>query len=259
MTDVLHETTTNAFLGGRVTLRQPKTGYRAGLDAVLLAAAVPATAGQRVLDAGAGVGVVGLSIAARVPGCRVTLVERAAPLVAIAHDNITHNSFSDRAAVIEADVTAPLSTCPPLAALRETFDHVAANPPYYVDADGTRAADPLKDGSHAMARGGLEDWARFCASMAAPGGTCTIVHRADALPEILQVMGGRFGALIVCPIFPRRGANANRVLVQGRKGSRAPLVIAPGLVLHGGDGNTFTPEATAILRHGAALDLTAGA
>jgi tRNA1(Val) A37 N6-methylase TrmN6 len=259
MTDAAPDTTIDAFLGGRVMLRQPKTGYRAGVDAVLLAAAVPMTGGDSVLDAGAGVGVVGLSIAARVPGCRVTLVEMAAPLAAIARENITHNSFSDRTAVIEADVAAPLAACPPLAALRETFDHVAANPPYYVDADGTRAADPLKDGSHAMPRGGLESWARFLASMAAPGGTCTIVHRADALPELLQVLDGRFGALIVFPIFPRRGTCAHRVLVQGRKGSRAPLVIAPGLVLHGDGGNGFTPEATAILRHGAALDLTAGA
>lgn len=252
------KTTEDAFLGGRLMLRQPRTGYRAGVDAVLLAAAVPGTA-RRVLDAGAGAGVVGLGVAVRITDASVTLVERAPELAEIAAGNAARNGLSARVEVIVADLTAPLSEAQRLAAQRETFDHVVANPPYYVDAGGTRAADPLKDGSHAMARGGLEGWARFLAAMAAPGGTCAIIHRPDALPELLNVLDGRFGGVVVFPIFPRPGASAHRILVQGRKGSRAPLSIAAGLVLHGADGHGFTPAASAILRQGAALDLAAGA
>jgi tRNA1(Val) A37 N6-methylase TrmN6 len=246
--------TEDVFLGGGLSILQPKSGYRAGLDAVLLAAAAPARDGDLVLDAGAGVGVVGLAVARRVPYARVVLVERDSSLAALARRNVEHNDLSERVHVIDADLAGPLAEAAELHAAAESFHHVLANPPFHVEGRGTAAAEPIKAGAHAMPSGDLQRWARFMASMARPGGTATMIHRADALGRILAVLDGRFGAAHVLPIHPRAGEPASRVLVQATKGSRAPLQLRPGLILHNAD-NSFRPEAEAILRHGAALDL----
>ncbi len=244
-------TSLDAFLGGRLMIEQPATGYRAGLDAVLLAAACPIRAGERALDAGAGVGVVGLCLARRVDDTTIMLVEREPSLAKLANANMTRNGVGDRVTVVTADLALPMSRHPALAALVNSFQHVLANPPFHADGRGTAAADPLKAGSHAMAEGSLDDWARFMAAMAMPDGLLTMIHRADKIDEILAVLDRRFGALVLRPVYPRAGGTASRILISGRKASRAPLTIAPGLVLH--DARGFCPDIEAVLRHGAAL------
>lgn len=254
------DTSDDAFLGGALHILQPKRGYRAGLDAVLLAAAAPVQAGrgERVLDAGAGVGVVGLCVARRIEDAHVTLVERDGAAAALARTNIERNGLAGRADVIEADLLRPLAELKDVIVHAEGFDHVLANPPFHAEGRGTAAGEASKAAAHAMPGGELARWVRFLAAMARPGASATLVHRADALAEMLAALSGRFGGLIVLPIHPREGAAAGRVLVQGIKGSKAPLVLRPGLVLHG-PGNTFRPEIEAILRHGARLDLSSPA
>lgn len=249
--------TDDAFLGGALRILQPKEGYRAGLDAVLLAAAAPIETGrsERVLDVGAGVGVVGLAVARRVADAQVTLVERDPELAACARANIERNGLGARVRVIEADVARPLGEIAELSATAQSFDHVLANPPYHVEGRGTAAGDPAKAAAHAMPGGGLERWLRFMAAIARPGGTAGLIHRADALGEILAACAGRFGGLAVLPLHAKEGEPAGRILVQGVKGSRAPLALLPGLVLHGADGK-FQPEVEAVLRAGAALRVT---
>jgi tRNA1(Val) A37 N6-methylase TrmN6 len=252
-------TSDDAFLGEALRILQPQEGYRAGLDAVLLAAAAPVQEGRvRVLDVGAGAGVVGLAVARRVAGAAVTLVERDPELAALARTNTDRNGLTRRVQVIEADVTRPLRESEALAALAESFDHVLANPPFHTEGRGTAAGDALKAAGHAMPEGSLDRWLRFMAAMARPGGTATLIHRADALADILAALVGRFGGALVLPIHPREDEPASRVLVQAAKGSRAPLRLLPGLVLHGRD-HGFRPEVEAMLRHGAPLILDRGA
>jgi len=250
--------TDDAFLGGALQILQPRAGYRAGLDAVMLAAAVPADEARSVLDVGAGVGTAGLCLARRAPAARVTLLEKEPQLVRIAEENVQRNDLSARVSVVAGAVGLSALEARALGLSEESFAHVMANPPYH-DADaGTLAPDVLKAGAHAMAEGELERWARFMARMAAPGGGLTIVHKAEALARLLAALDGRFGALKVLPLHPRSDAAAHRVIVQGVKGSRGPLTLLPGFVLHAADGQ-FTPEAQDILRGGAALSMVASA
>jgi tRNA1(Val) A37 N6-methylase TrmN6 len=246
----------DAFLGGALRILQPKDGYRAGVDAVLLAAAAPAKAGrgERVLDVGAGVGVVGLAVARRVADAQVVLVERDPGLAELARANIERNGLSERVRVIEADVEQPLSGRPAIGALAESFDHVLANPPFHTQGRGTAAADTAKAAANAMAEGSLVSWSRFLGAMARPSGTATVIHKAEALAALLAACEGRFGALKVLPIHPRRDAPAIRVIVHGIKGSRAPLSLLPQLTLHGDD-NGFRPEIERVLRGGAGLEI----
>jgi tRNA1(Val) A37 N6-methylase TrmN6 len=250
------ELTDDAFLGGALHLLQLRTGYRAGLDAVMLAAAVPADSSRplRVLDVGAGVGTAGLCLARRAPFAEVVLLEKEPQLAELANENVRRNDLADRVRVVTGVVGAASSELRTLGLVEESFGHVIANPPFHDTDAGTLAPDALKAGAHAMADGELEAWARFMARMTAPWGEATMVHKADALPRLLAALATRFGALKILPLHPRQGEPAHRVLVQGVKGSRAPLQILPGFVLHEA-GGAFTPVAQAILRAGAPVPM----
>jgi tRNA1(Val) A37 N6-methylase TrmN6 len=250
-------TSDDAFMGGQVIIRQPKSGYRAGLDAVLLAATVaPNTTSSRcdVLDLGAGVGTVGLCIARRCPSTQLTLLEREADHVALAQHNIKTNGLSDRVRVIQADLASPQQAIGSHDLRADFYDAVLANPPYHIEGRGTPAPDALKAASHAMPEATLENWVRLMARCTKPGGTATLIHRVDALTEILSAFTNRFGAIQILPIQPRATEAANRVIVRGTKGSRAPLILCPPFILHERDG-TPTHPAQAILREGAAMML----
>lgn len=247
--------TVDAFLGGQLRLAQPEAGHRAGLDAVMLAAAAPVVAGQRVLDAGSGMGVVGLCIARRVPGCHVTGIEVDPSLAALAGENAKINELSDRYRALSGDLTGPLSHIETLGPKRDSFHVVVSNPPFYGAGRGSVSLEPAKHRAGVMPEGGLEDWIRFMTTMTSPGGTLVLIHQAAALGEILALLDGRCGAAKVYPLFPRAGEPAHRILVSARKGSRAGLTLRQGMVLHG-DGNQFTDEAEAVLRHGAAITLS---
>jgi tRNA1(Val) A37 N6-methylase TrmN6 len=248
--------TCDAFLGGRVRVRQSRTGFRSGLDAVFLAAACPAADDDHVLEAGCGAGAASLCLLARVPGASVTGVEIDPELATLARNNAAENGVSSRFVSVAADVAAPWSNLEALGLRRDAYDHVIANPPFFSQARSRPPAHPGKHRARAMPDGGLEAWVRFLAAAAKPSGTCAMIHTAEALPELLTAFERRFGGLRVTPLYPKADAPAIRVLICGTKGSRAPLSIAPGFVLHEKDGMP-TPAASAILRDGCALFDTA--
>jgi tRNA1(Val) A37 N6-methylase TrmN6 len=245
--------TDDAFLGDRLYILQPSSGYRAGIDAVLLAASIKGSPAElTILDCGSGVGTVGLCVAVRCPDARVTLVEREPVLIDLARRNIDRNGLQARVAVIPGDVTAPAQKPEAPLLPAQSFDHVLANPPYHDDLGGTPARNPLKRASHAMPADALGSWVRFAARMNRPGGRVTVIHKADALPALLTALENRYGAIAVTPIHPYADKPAGRVLVSGIKGSRAPLELRPPVVLHEVGGG-FTPYVGRILRQGAPL------
>ncbi len=247
----------DAFLGGRLVLHQPARGYRAGVDAVLLAAAVPAPSGRptRVLDAGCGVGTVGLCVTRRLGEAQAVLLEREPSFADLAALNIAANHLGDRVTLVRADIGASAAEHEALGIAPHSFDIVLANPPFHETANGTPASDRARAGAHAMPTGGLDRWARFMARTVKSGGTAILIHKAEALAEVLGAMTPRFGALRVLPVLPRPGEPAIRILVQGIRGSRARLTLVAPFTLHGPDGHGFTPEAEAILRDGGSLTL----
>ncbi len=244
------DVTEDYFLGDRLIIRQPRKGYRAGVDAVLLAASIGAAeqGNATLLDIGAGVGTVGLCAASRLPSLNVTLLEREPELVKLAAENIAANGLTGRVTAVQAEVGAPGGLAP------ESFDEAVANPPFHDLNAGTPAPNALKAASHAMSSQSLDDWLRFMARMVRPGGRATLIHKAEALASVLGAFETRFGGIVIVPIHARADEPAIRMLVQGIKGSRAPLSLRPPFVLHN-EGNAFTVEAQKILRHGGALGM----
>jgi tRNA1(Val) A37 N6-methylase TrmN6 len=234
-------TTDDTLLGGRVRLRQPQGGLRAGHDAVLVAAAVPARPGEQVLELGCGSGAAFLCLAARVPEVRIVAVEREPELAALARENAALNGLADRVTVIEGDVADP--------ALRRALPRCAhgfANPPYWEGGSAPPAA-LRRAATHEEAP--LSDWAACLATVAHRGSATLVLPAARFADGLAALRAARFGSPALLPLWPRAGVAAKRVLVSARLGGKGPGRVLPGLVLHGAE------AAEAILRDGAALDL----
>lgn len=246
--------TEDGFLGGRLRVLQPEKGFRAGIDSVFLAAAIPCQPGEAVFEAGIGPGVAALCLLARNPEVSVTGLEVASRYAMICEENARRNAMQDRLRVIHADVREALRRDQVGMPAPGSFAHAMVNPPFFDEGKSTPSPHLLKSQAHAFGPDDLDLWAKLLHAMLRPRGSVTAVHRAETLGPLLDSMQNRFGDIRIAPLFPRRGAAASRILVQGIKGSRAPLQILPGLVLHG-DGNDFTPEADAVLRGGAAFPL----
>jgi tRNA1(Val) A37 N6-methylase TrmN6 len=242
--------TEDTLLGGRVRFDQPASGYRAAIDPVLLAAAVPAAAGETVLDAGAGTGAASLCLAARVPDCRIVGLEIQRALQRLASHNVLQNDLGRRVQMIAGDLGRP-----PPRLVGTVFDHVMTNPPHHAAAAVSASPSPERARAHVEHQLELADWLAGCLRMLGPGGVLTLIHRADRLADTLAILRGPLGDLLVFPLWPRPGDRpAKRILIQGRKGSRGPLRLARGLVLHEDDGR-YSAAAEAILRHASALEL----
>lgn len=246
--------TDDGFLDGRLKLLQPEKGYRAGLDAVLLAASVPAREGERALEAGAGVGVASLCLASRVSGLEVAGIELQPELVRLASENIARNGFGDRVSIVEGDIGRSVRDLAAMGLEPNGWHHVLANPPFHDPATSPAPPDAGKAQAHLTLGSDLDDWVRFACVMARPKGTVSFIHRADALADLLAAMAGHLGGIEIFPLWPAAGKPASRVIIRGVRGSRAPLTLRSGLVLHGRDGR-FTERAEALLRGGEGLRL----
>ena len=241
------EHTLDRLLDGRVTLMQPAKGYRAGLDAALLAAACDAGAGQRVLEAGCGPGAALLAAAVRRPETRFVGIERAPTAAAMARWNAEHNGLQNRVEILEADIAQPFARLG-LAA----FDAAMANPPFFDDPKALRAPDPAKRDAW-MADGGLAAWTGFLGKAVREGGTITLIHQAERLADLLALLAPKAGSFQIRPVHPFADAPAKRVLVRAVKTGKAPLKLLPPLILHPREGGKHTDEAEAILRGEAGL------
>lgn len=229
------ETTTDAFLGGRVTLVQPRSGHRAGLDAALLQAAVPDGAKGACADLGSGVGPVALAVAARLPGMKVTGLERDGHLVGLAREALAlaaNAALSDRVRILEFEIGAAAPAESRAALGTGSFDWVLANPPF--DDPGRVSLSPHggKRSAYLAETGTLPRWTDFALALLRQGGHLAIIHRAEALPAVLAALAPGFGDVQVLPVHPRADAAAKRILVRATGGRRTRMRLLPPLVLH---------------------------
>lgn len=240
----------DAFLGGRLRIAQPRHGYRAAMDSVLLAAAVPARAGESVLELGCGAGVASLCLGRRVPGLRLAGLELQPAYAALARRNAAANGQD--LDVLDGDLAAL-----PDGLRGRSFDHVIANPPYFAPGTGTPAADGGRETAQREATP-LDLWLGVALRRLRPGGWLTVIQAAERLPELLTGLGAGAGSVTVLPIASRVGREANRVILRARKGGRGAFRLAAPFVLHAGathlrDGDDHSVAARAILRDGGAF------
>jgi len=237
--------TEDRWLGGRLTLLQPRRGHRVGTDAALLVAAAGTPEG-RIVDVGAGIGAVGLALAKSSALAYADLVEIDPELARLADGNARRNGLEARVRAFRLDALSRRERREAGLA-DESADCVVTNPPFF-EAGAVRVSpDEGKARAHVLPSATLADWIAASIAILRPGGRFVMIHRPDALRAILDAIGSRLGALALLPVHPTIGASAHRLIVSGVKGSKAPLRLAPALILHGGDGR-LTAEADAMHR-----------
>ncbi|MDC0648932.1 methyltransferase [Alphaproteobacteria bacterium] len=227
------------LLGKTVSVMQPKSGFRVGTDAVLLAAAIGVNRG-RILDMGAGVGGVSLCLARRLDAVQITAIEIDPVMAALAQRNVAANGFDDRLRILRDDITK----MPPV--LAGSFDHIVSNPPYH-HATGTRPRDKRRALAHIGEGLALGDWVKSAMWAAKLRGRISFICRADRADELIHLFT-KVGAseILQFPLWPRPMVPAGRVIIQVRKAVSGPGAILPGLIMHNDDGS-FTEAASRIM------------
>lgn len=228
------------FLDGRVTIRQPDDGFRGGVDAVLLAAALAAKPQEHLVELGCGAGTASLCAAARLTECRFTGIDIDPEMAALARANAAANGMDDRVSIAEGDVGAPGTWGP--------ADQVFFNPPFFDDPKSIRAPKAGKTRAYLTGERSLADWVAAARKTLKPRGRMTVIHRADRLGDLLFLLNARWGDVAVKSIHPRADAPAKRVIVAATRDARGPLRVLPPLVLHDGEGGQYSAEAEAVLR-----------
>lgn len=235
----MRETNTNTLLGGQVLMHQPVRGYRAGMDAVMLAASLSARPGEHVVEFGCGPGAALLCAARRLGGVRFTAWEVEEWAAELARRNLAENGLADRAEVHCGDI-ADLPAEP-------FASQVFFNPPFFDDPDALRHPEPEKQRAWLSGETPLPLWVKMAARIIKGQGYLTIIHRADALPAILSATERAFGSVLIKPIQPRPDRPAKRVIVRVRRGGRSPATLLPPLVLHDATDRQYSEEAQAIM------------
>lgn len=241
----LIETTDDTLLDGRVFIRQPKHGFRAAIDSVLLPAAVNAGDGECVFEIGAGCGVASLCLARRIAGIKISGIDIQPHLVRLAGENVRSNGLEGRVDIMLGDVLKPL---PPR--VQGPFDHVMLNPPYLAETESRPSVNSQKTVANVEGDAGLEHWVKCAYGLLRHKGFVTLIHRADRFDDIIFALGRNFGGITVFPLWPKNGIPAKRIIVRARKGVATPFRLTAGLVLHAANGD-FTDQAVTALRGGA--------
>lgn len=230
MIDVVTDFTEDAFLGGQLRLKQKRSGHRAGHDAILLAAATEAQAGDRVVDLGAGIGTAGLALGRRVAGISLSLVEIDPELAELGRANAAANAIA--AETIVLDVTADAQAFADNGLAPDSVDVVLMNPPFNDPARHRGSPDQARRTAHVASEETLNAWVHAARRILRSDGALTLIWRADGIAEVLAALSRGFGSLSILPVHGEAGRPAIRVLVRAVKGGRAPTRLLPGLMLN---------------------------
>ncbi|MCR5858686.1 tRNA1(Val) (adenine(37)-N6)-methyltransferase [Mesorhizobium sp. J428] len=247
--------TLDAFHRGAFHLVQPRDGHRAGMDALVLAAAVPGGFAGGLADLGAGAGAAALAVLSRCPGARATLVEREPAMLEAAQLTLAlaeNAVLSGRAKILAVDVELAGKARAAAGLADNSFDAAIMNPPFNAPRDRA-TPDGLRRSAHVMQAGTIEAWVRTAAAIVKPRGMVAIIARPVSLPQILSAFEGRLGGAEIVPVHPRPEEPAIRIVVRGKRGSRAALTLLPPLVLHAAQGNALSARADAIVNGQASL------
>lgn len=237
------------FFNSSLVIRQPDKGYRAGIVPLLLAAALDPSPGDRVLDAGTGVGVSAGALALRKPQVHIDGLEIQEELVELARKNIQTNHLETQIKIIQGDLLDPRHAIQP-----HTYEHVMTNPPFYDCSASRPSPNKNKQISHQLGEGGLQTWIETCLKALKPKGTMTVIHLASHMVHLLTLFEGKLGHIKIFPLWPHKREPAKLIILQGIKGSGGGSQFLPGLVLHRDDGE-YTPEIKSILYEGQPLSL----
>ena len=248
-----NEKTLDGFLGDKLKIFQLKNGYRAGHDAVILASSIKAKKGDNCLELGLGSGVVSICLAHRVAEIKILGFENNPSMLEISNENIKINNFQKTIKVLNIDIEGKLEKLDKLNKLKsQTFDHVYANPPYFIKGTSSIPENNNKKAANIGNNKTLEAWIKKSLTFSKSGGTITFINHINNLPELLYLFSKKMGGVEVTPVFSKRNAKASRVIISGVRDSKKMMKFNNGLILNNSNGKP-TRRIENILRYGASL------
>jgi len=213
-----------------VSFRQPGTGYRFAMDAVVLARAVLGMTATRVLDMGTGCGVVPVLVARARPEMRWVAVEIQPALARFARRNVADHGLSGRVTVMTADYR-----CLRPEQLPFTVDHVVSNPPFRRLGSGRINPNAQRAAARHELHATLRDTVTAASRLLDHGGVLSVIFPVDRQDELVaEMMHAGIAAQQLQPVQPRPDAAPTRVIVHGRAGGGSGLTVLPPLMLHSG-------------------------
>jgi tRNA1Val (adenine37-N6)-methyltransferase len=239
----MKERTTEAVLGGRLLVEQPRRGYRFSVDALLLAAFFRPAGCRSLVDLGTGCGIIPLILAHRHPRLAITAIEIQPALAAIAAANVRRNGMEDRITVLSGDLRELAAT-----GAGGPFDAAAANPPYRRASSGRINPDTERALARHEIALTLPELVRAAAALLRNGGRFATIYPAERLTELLGCMGGqRLEPKRLQAVHSRRSSPAKLILVEGVKGARPGIAISAPFILYS-DSGEYTERAQEIFR-----------
>jgi len=239
---IAEELTEEILFGGTLRCLQPRQGYRFSVDAVLLAHFLTPEPGARILDLGAGCGVVSLILSRRWPTASLVALEIQPRLAEVIRRNVASNDLESRCTVIEGDCRRIATLLPP-----NSFDWVAANPPYYPTGSGRHNPETERAKARHEILGGIGEMAQAAAFSLKTGGSSAFVYpaaRAETLLGVLRENG--LAPKQLQKVYPYPGAKAVLVLVEAEKDGGEDLTVLPPFFICQEKGGPYTVEMAAM-------------
>ena len=235
------EITTDDFLNGKLKIKQPTQGFRAGSDAVLLSAIANPCKGK-VLDVGCGVGTASLCFSHNNPGADITAIDIQDDLLQLAIDNVADN-ICHNISIKKVD------TCKDKPEY-QTYNSVITNPPFLKDGHGIKSPNAIKQGAN-TGKIDLNKWVLFCFLSLKDKGDFTIIFTVDRLSELLYIMHEKFGDIEIIPLLPKENKDAKRIIIKAKKNTKGITKLRSGIILHKEDDSSNIDN---ILRYGERYD-----
>lgn len=253
----MRETTEDTFFEGRIRVRQHRDGYRFSIDAVILArhaageGPLPEGGGppirnprpRRVLDLGTGCGIIPLILSFNRPRDHITGVEVQEELARLARENVLANGMADRIEVLHQDLKAVT-----LEELGGAVDLVVSNPPYRAPGSGRRNRQDQRAAARHEILASLPDVVGAASRVLEISGRFAVIFPAERLAALLSEMRTvRIEPKFLRLVHSRWNTWAKLALVEGIKGGRPGLAVAPALILYR-NGGGYTEEAARMFR-----------
>ncbi|OGQ96022.1 MAG: hypothetical protein A2521_14185 [Deltaproteobacteria bacterium RIFOXYD12_FULL_57_12] len=229
--------TEDSLFDGALRCWQPRAGYRFSVDAVLLGHFSAPRPGDRILDLGAGCGIVSLILAYRWPEVRITALELQPELADLSRLNAEINGFSDRFSVITGD----------FGLIREqvaagSFDWVFCNPPYRNPADGRVSTDAVQALARHELQADLPAVARAAAFALRNRGRAVFIYPASRLPGLIFTMKNHgLEPKRLQSIHSYPGGEGKLVLLEAVKGGGVEMKLLPPFSIYQEAGGVYTP------------------
>ena len=233
--------TTDTFFDGRISVRQDRTGYRFSIDAVLLAHHAAPRPGDRIMDLGTGCGIIALILAFRNPGIKIYAVELQNQLAELAISNVKANRLEDRITVLGADMKKIKPD-----SVGGSVDLIVCNPPYRRAGSGRLNPDDQRAVARHEIKATLRDVIDTARRMLKTAGRLITIYSAERTADILhQMHSDGIEPKHIRTIHSHSLSDAKLVLVEGLKGGKPGLKIAPPLIIYDENGD-YTDEVQAM-------------